>query len=616
MSTRKKYYGKHGCAVAAMLILSVLSIPTLLLVGQQTGNAYASGSSYVYSPYFDATGSNYKDVSSSSALQLTKFSVAAWFKTTQIPTDTAFISTKGGSGSETAGQNMNYGIWLTSTGQVRAGFEDSVGADYYVTSVNKYNDGQWHYAVLTYGGQTVNLFIDANVVASKSTNATPDNTGSQPFRVGANSLSINKYFIGSIDEVRVYNLPLSSTEVSAQYITGSFSTLGQVSYLNFGSTPTTSAYTVTISISSSTITAKDSSGKILASGSNAATVIQSGVNAIRANSYGGTLHINAGTYYIGSLIDLRYLNNVVIEGDSRDTTILKCSVANSKIFQKSSTTQTKNVTIRNLTFDGANISGKLLDMGNIVNLKVDNVVLERHNWDTPGVFLMALQDSIIQNSKMLNPNNVGTAISITGRNVTFQYNEIIRQAARGPGLGSGYLEDSKIINNYFHDFKGYSAITLENHELLPDGINSFKNIEIAYNTFENLDGNAIRTNGYSGSDGTFYNLDIHHNKVTNAVGHGVMLNAFDSQPNVVTYNSKIHDNTLLNTAGMNLGPSKSCQIDNNVIDHTADWRGYGIYLYKGSDDVTMSGNKISNTEQAAYYYSGSTNIYINGAKVA
>jgi hypothetical protein len=282
---------------------------------------------------------------------------------------------------------------------------------------------------------------------------------------------------------------------------------------------------------------------------------------------------------------------------------------------KPGSTQTKNVTIRNLTIDGANISGKLLDFGNIVNLLVDNVILERHNWNTPGVFLVYLQDSVIQNSIIRNPNAVGDVIAITGTGVTFQHNEIIRQSASGGGLTSGDLADSKIINNYFHDFKGYAAVSLENFQLV-DGPYSFKNVEIAYNTFENLDGNAIRSNGYSGSGGTFYNLDIHNNKVTNAIGHGVMLNAFDSQPNVVTYNSKIHDNTFLYTAGINVGPLKGCTINDNTIDHTANWRGYGIYLYKGSNDVTMDGNKISNTARPAYYYKGSSDIYIDGKKVA
>ena len=58
---------------------------------------------------------------------------------------------------------------MTSTEQIKAGFETSSGADQYVTSVNTYNDGQWHYAVVTNDGSTVRLYIDGVQVATKST---------------------------------------------------------------------------------------------------------------------------------------------------------------------------------------------------------------------------------------------------------------------------------------------------------------------------------------------------------------------------------------------------------------------------------------------------------------
>lgn len=41
-----------------------------------------------------------------------------------------------------------------------------------------------------------------------------------------------------------------------------------------------------------------------------------------------------------------------------------------------------------------------------------------------------------------------------------------------------------------------------------DGVHIHKNVEIAYNTFKNLGGNAIRSNGYSASGGAFYNFYI------------------------------------------------------------------------------------------------------------
>jgi hypothetical protein len=91
------------------------------------------------------------------------------------------------------------------------------------------------YAVVTYDGSTgVRLYIDGVQVSSLSTSATPDNTGIQPVRIGANSLSLNGFFIGNVDEVRVWNRALSSTEIANAYNNGLFNTTGQVLYLPFG----------------------------------------------------------------------------------------------------------------------------------------------------------------------------------------------------------------------------------------------------------------------------------------------------------------------------------------------------------------------------------------------
>jgi predicted phosphodiesterase len=190
-------------------------------------------SKYHYEPYLTLSGSNRQDVPSSSSLQLTRFSVATWFMTNQDYSSNAYIVNKGGFGTETAGRNMNYGIWMTSTERIQAGFETSTGPNYFATSPASYNDGQWHYAVVTYGGSTVTLYIDGVRVSSLSTSATPDNTGTQPVRIGANSLALNGFFTGNVDEVRIWNRALTSTEVANAYNNGAFSTSGQVLYRPF-----------------------------------------------------------------------------------------------------------------------------------------------------------------------------------------------------------------------------------------------------------------------------------------------------------------------------------------------------------------------------------------------
>ena len=203
------------------------------------GSSSVSSGGYNYAPSFTATGSNYFNVASSPSLKLSQFSVAAWFKTSTNFGSEAFIVNKGGFGSETAGQNQNYQISMTSTEKIKGGFETSTGADFFVTSPNTYNDNQWHYAVVTYGGSTIRLYIDGVQVASKSTSgASPDSSGTKPVRIGANSRTTpptSYFFIGDVDEVRIWNDDLTTQQVAAAFAGTSFNSEEQVLYLPFTS---------------------------------------------------------------------------------------------------------------------------------------------------------------------------------------------------------------------------------------------------------------------------------------------------------------------------------------------------------------------------------------------
>ena len=200
------------------------------------GTSSAPSGDYHYSPGLPLSGSNYQDVASSTSLQISQFSVAAWFKTSTNFGSDSMIVNKGGVGSDSSGQNLNYGIWMTSTEKIKAGFETSSGADHYVTSLNSFNDNQWHYAVVTYGGSTVILYVDGVQVGTKSTSgASPETSGTKPVRVGANSRVTppGNFFTGEVDEVRVWNDDLTTQQVADAFSGSSFNTGEQVLYLPF-----------------------------------------------------------------------------------------------------------------------------------------------------------------------------------------------------------------------------------------------------------------------------------------------------------------------------------------------------------------------------------------------
>jgi hypothetical protein len=207
---------------------------------------------YNFAPSFAATGSTFNDTPDSASLRLNQFTVAAWFKTSTNFGSDAYILNKGGVGSDSSGQNLNYGIWMTSSEQIKAGFETSSGADQFVTSVNTYNDGQWHYAVVTNNGANLILYIDGVQVATKSTSgASPETIGTKPVRVGANSRVTppTNFFTGEIDEVRLWNSALSASQISTAF-GGNFNSLpASVLHLPFGSQSLTGSYVYDPSLS-------------------------------------------------------------------------------------------------------------------------------------------------------------------------------------------------------------------------------------------------------------------------------------------------------------------------------------------------------------------------------
>lgn len=197
------------------------------------GQSSISSGGYNYSPSLTLSGSNYIDISSKSSLQLSQFSLAAWFKTSKDYSTEGMIVNKGGVGSESLGQNANYQLSMISSEKIKGGFETSSGIDYFATSPASYNDGKWHYSVVTYDGKYVNLFVDGVKVAIKSTSgASPETSGSKPVRIGANSRLASNFFTGNVDEVRIWNRALVTSEVSKAF-TGTFNTAGQVLHLTF-----------------------------------------------------------------------------------------------------------------------------------------------------------------------------------------------------------------------------------------------------------------------------------------------------------------------------------------------------------------------------------------------
>jgi hypothetical protein len=199
-----------------------------------------SDNPYQFEPYLTLSGSNYSDFQSAESLELVEFTVGVWFKTTFTVSNgtESVIVAKGGINSETPGDNLNYGILMAGGGRIKTGFETTAGEDFFVTSSRTFSDGLWHFATATFDGATIRLYVDRELVGSTTVDGVlPDYDGALPLRVGANAYVADRYFVGSVDELRVWNRALSPSEVTDMYLTGVASARGQVLHLAFGNEP-------------------------------------------------------------------------------------------------------------------------------------------------------------------------------------------------------------------------------------------------------------------------------------------------------------------------------------------------------------------------------------------
>jgi hypothetical protein len=226
---------------------------------QQNSNNSATNSkilNYKFEPFLLLDGKDFEDIDHNNTLSLENFAISTWIKTNQTNlVEPAHIVNKGGFNTDEKGENMNYGIWFSPDGTISGGFETESGENFEVKSTAKYNNGKWHYVLLSYDGSLLRLDIDGEkqISTTKNTNgAIPDTTGEQPLRIGANSLDESKFFTGNIDEVRVWNRGLTDKEISEIYMNNAFDSNGLVVYLNFGASTITNKGSIPNTINQTT----------------------------------------------------------------------------------------------------------------------------------------------------------------------------------------------------------------------------------------------------------------------------------------------------------------------------------------------------------------------------
>ncbi len=144
------------------------------------------------------------------------FSISCWVRTTLTTKMMIWMESGGVIGTG------DLQTWLrigdnTTTRKVRFDCEDASGSNI-VNVATGVSDGSWHHVVCIREGLTSSVYIDGVLALSQDATSIKEVSSSQPFKIGAQEATgggtYSAFFTGSIDELILYNRPLTATEVS------------------------------------------------------------------------------------------------------------------------------------------------------------------------------------------------------------------------------------------------------------------------------------------------------------------------------------------------------------------------------------------------------------------
>jgi hypothetical protein len=161
-------------------------------------------------------GSDYMSLNSS-ALLINEFSWSVWVKPTTNPssgTMSSIISIGEYQGDQTLALCNNYGPSLTGFAIISYYGNNSFQA-FSTGSLPATN--QWYHLLFVRSSNKLELYINGDLAISNSTSYQPYYSSSAKARIGSRSDDSGEKFTGDIDDIQLYNKPLSDCEVSRIY---------------------------------------------------------------------------------------------------------------------------------------------------------------------------------------------------------------------------------------------------------------------------------------------------------------------------------------------------------------------------------------------------------------
>lgn len=182
--------------------------------GGSAGNSTTNSGKYNFSPTFTTASSDVVTIPDSNSLDISPGgTMMAWVKLATLNQWNGILTKATGPGCENG--DMNYQIEISASNQL---FVCAGSSDTGYSSNSTLTTGVWYHVAATWDGTTVKLYINGQLDKSTAQlSVPPTNAGS--LYIG-NSFN-GDYFAGQIDEVKIFNYPLTTSQIKLQYNQGS-----------------------------------------------------------------------------------------------------------------------------------------------------------------------------------------------------------------------------------------------------------------------------------------------------------------------------------------------------------------------------------------------------------
>ncbi len=185
--------------------------------GTLTGGANWTQGRFWTGLSFSGSGSAV-DIPDASSLEPANVTVSAWVNAGTSPGNFKYIVAKGANSCQAG----SYGLYTGENGGLEFYVATNAGLTYTISANPGPGiwDGKWHSVIGTYDGSNVDLYVDGQLVGSGAPDTAPISYGLRT----SNDLEIGNYpgcpsqdlgFVGSIDEVRIFDRALGAQEIRA-----------------------------------------------------------------------------------------------------------------------------------------------------------------------------------------------------------------------------------------------------------------------------------------------------------------------------------------------------------------------------------------------------------------